>query len=241
MMLRELEIARDVQARLVPQQPPRLEGLECASFFRPAKFVGGDYFDFIETPDGGLAFTLGDVSGKGIPAALLMANIQAALRIALRRGLGSLTELFRDLNKAIYATSSTTMYSTLFCGLIDARRRSLHYVNAGHCPPMLVRHGEARVAIERLTTGGTPIGLLPAAEFSEAAVALNRGDLLLCYSDGISEATNPQDEMWHESEIESILLSEVNQGAQEMTNTLDDFTGTAEQADDMTVVALRVR
>ncbi len=244
LVLRELAIAKDVQARLVPQVPPKLKGLDCASFFRPARFVGGDYFDFIPTPDGGLAFTLGDVSGKGIPAAVLMASIQASLRIPLMQGPPSLNELLANLNRSVYASSAPAEYSTLFCGTIDPERRRLKFINAGHCPPMLARNSGSGASIERLTTGGPPVGLLPSAPFAEGAVDLEAGDVLLCFSDGISEATNSREEIWEESVIESTLLDAGSRGARNLIDLLvakaDAFTGEAEQADDMTVVALRI-
>jgi sigma-B regulation protein RsbU (phosphoserine phosphatase) len=244
LVLRELEIAREVQAALLPQHFPNVTGLDCAAFFRPAKVVGGDYYDFIETPDGALAFTLGDVSGKGIPAAVLMASIQASLRIPLRRGPESLARLVADVNKSVYASSSSARYSTLFCGLFDPRCRRLIYVNAGQCPPMLVRHGTDGIVIERLTSGGTPIGLLPIASYEEGTTVLQTGDILVCFSDGISEACNAKDEIWQESEIDDLLRTASDASAQEVTQRLvreaDAFTGEAEQADDMTVVTIRV-
>ncbi len=243
LLLRELEIARDVQAGLLPQDLPKRSGLECAAFFRPAKFVGGDYYDFIEMPDGTLAFTLGDVSGKGIPAAVLMASIQASLRLSLLRGLEAITGLVADINESVCASSSSDRYSTLFCGLIDPRCRRLTYVNAGQCAPMIVRR-QSGITIERLTTGGTPIGLLPMAQYDEGATELQPGDIVVCYSDGISEACNSNEELWQESEIEDLLRAEKTWNAQEVTERLvqaaDAFTGDAEQADDMTVVTLRI-
>jgi len=244
MFLRELEIAGDVQAGLLPQQPPKLEGLECAAFFRPAKLVGGDYYDFIKTPSGAFAFTLGDVSGKGIPAAVLMASIQASLRIPLLRGPATMTGLVGDLNESVYASSTSGRYSTLFCGLIDAGGRRLTYVNAGQCAPAVIRRRQGAVAIERLTTGGTPVGLLPIARYAEATVPLEPGDLVVCFSDGISEAANTREEFWPEPEIENLLRDSADLSAQEVADRLsqgaDAFTGEAEQADDMTVVTLRV-
>ena len=243
LFLRELEIAREVQAGLLPHRLPAVEGLDCAAFFRPAKMVGGDYYDFIETPTGALAFTLGDVAGKGIPAAVLMASCQASLRIPLLRGPDSLTELVAHVNKSVYASSSPGRYSTLFCGIIDPRSRQLTYVNAGQCAPMLVRDREDGITIERLTTGGTPVGLLPVARYEEGRTVLERGDVLVCFSDGISEACNASDEFWQESEIEDLLRAVADSSAQNVTQRLvqaaDAFAGEAEQADDMTVVTLR--
>jgi sigma-B regulation protein RsbU (phosphoserine phosphatase) len=241
----ELEIARDVQAKLLPEDFPHVEHLDCAAFIRPAKFVGGDYYDFIETPGGALAITLGDISGKGVPAAVLMASIQASLRIPLLRGPESLTELLADVNRSFNDSYASMRYSTLFCGLIDAGGRRLTYVNAGQCPPMLVRRRGADVTIERLTTGGTPIGLLPIAHYEEDTVTLEPGDLLVCYSDGVSEAANVAGDFWPESEIEDLLRAAVDLSPREVTDRLiqgaDAFAGEAEQADDMTVVTLRAR
>lgn len=239
----ELEIARDVQSRLIPKQSPSLDGLDCATFFRPAKFIGGDYYDLLQTPNGGLAFTLGDVSGKGIPAAVLMASIQASLRIPLHQGPESLTGLVTDLNDSIQGAFLSERYSTLFCGLIDCRRRRLVYLNAGHCPPMLVRRNGQQVTIDRLTTGGIPIGLVPGARYEEEALHLASGDLLLCFSDGLSEAMNAREEMWRESEIEAILRQELSAKnvIERLVKAADAFAGAADQADDMSIVTLRVR
>ena len=244
LILRELAIARDVQAALLPQCTPDLQGLDCAVFFRPAEFVGGDYYDFVETPDGALFFTLGDVSGKGIPAAVFMASIQASLRILLVRGPESLTGVISDLNNSVYASSHSGRYSTLFCGWIDPRTRRLLYVNAGQCTPIVVRHRGRDVTVERLDVGGTPPGLLPVAQYEEGSTVLEKGDVLVCFSDGISEATNSSDELWHESEVEKLLRTASGATAREMTERIvhaaDAFAGDAEQADDMTVVTLRV-
>jgi phosphoserine phosphatase RsbU/P len=244
MIVRELEIAREVQLALLPQHAPTVAGMDCAAFFRPAKFVGGDYYDFVQTPTGALAITLGDVSGKGIPAAVLMANIQALLRIPLSRGTESLSRLVADVNKSIFASSSAGRYSTLFCGVIDPYSRRLTYVNAGQCEPMLAKYREGGVKIERLKTGGTPVGLLPMAEYEEGSTVLDDGDILLCFSDGISEASNSREELWQESEIEALLRmtsgTSAGEVAERVVQAADAFTGEAEQADDMTVVTLRV-
>ena len=245
MFLHELAIARDVQAELLPQSPPDFDGLECAAFFRPAKYVGGDYYDFVETPEGALVFTLGDVSGKGIPAAVFMASIQASLRIQLLRGPESLTRIVADLNSSVCASSRSGRYSTLFCGSIEPRSRRLAYVNAGQCAPMLVRYSQKRVTIEHLTTGGTPPGLLPGAHYEEGSTVLQKGDALVCFSDGISEVRNSRENLWQESCIEGILRESSGATARELTDRIvleaDAFAGGAEQADDMTVVTLRAR
>ena len=243
-LMRELSIAGEVQAALLPQRTPEVGGLDCAAFFRPAKFVGGDYYDFVEMAGGTLAFTLGDVSGKGIPAAVFMASIQASLRTELTHNLKSLTQVVADLNNSIHAASAAGRYSTLFCGLIDPRSHRLAYVNAGQCSPMLVRYGrESSVTIERLITGGTPPGLLPFAQYEQGSAVLRNGDVLVCFSDGISEARNCSEEFWQEHAIEDILRSapgaSAGQVVERVVRAADAFSGGAEQADDMTIVTLR--
>jgi sigma-B regulation protein RsbU (phosphoserine phosphatase) len=244
LLMRELEIARDVQTALLPQQLPTIPGLDCAAFFRPAKVIGGDYYDFTETPEEVLAFTLGDVAGKGVAAAVLMASIQASLRLSLHNGTDSVASLVASVNQSVYASSSAGRYSTLFCGLLNPATRRLTYVNAGQCSPLLIHRHEAGVGIKRLSLGGTPVGLLPEAVYDEGAVLLQPGDTLVCFSDGISEASNLRDEFWPEEDMERLLCANAGSTAREITDAIvraaDDFAGEAEQADDMTIVTLRV-
>lgn len=241
LMLRELEIARNVQQRLLPQSPPAIAGLDCAGYCRAAKFVGGDYFDFLPMPGGGLLFTLGDVSGKGIAAAVLMAGIQASLRSQVLKSPESMAELMNHFNKAVYSFSTADKYSTLFCGLLEPGIRRLTYVNAGQVAPMLLR---ADGTVARLDSGGFPVGLLEIAQYEQGEVTLASGDAVVCFSDGISEATNEKEEMWEEADVERVLQMCRGVTAQQMIDRVvtaaDAFAGQAEQADDMTVVALRV-
>jgi sigma-B regulation protein RsbU (phosphoserine phosphatase) len=240
LLYRELEIARSVQQRLLPDHPPEAEGLECAAFCRPAKFVGGDYYDFIALPEDSLAFTVGDVCGKGIAAAMLMGSLQALLRAEMARAPVSLANLMNKFNDAVCRSSSPERYSTLFCGKVDGSRKSLTYVNAGHVNPMLLR---ASGALERLDTGGMPVGLFDLSRYEEGRVDLAPGDVLVCYSDGISEATNAAGELWEEGEVEQVLRQFARCPASELVEKIvraaDDYAAGAEQADDMTVVALR--
>jgi phosphoserine phosphatase RsbU/P len=242
LLFREMEIARDVQRQLLPQALPPIPGLDYAGFCRSAEFVGGDYYDFLPMPEGGLLFTLGDVSGKGIAAAILMASMQASLRSQVVRAPASLAALIRDFNKAAYSFSTAEKYSTLFCGLLDVRTRKLTYVNAGQVRPMLLRSGSGQV--ERLDSGGFPVGMLDFSEYEQGEVLLQPGDAVLCFSDGISEATNARDEMWDESEVEKLVRTWRGLTAQQIIDLLveatDRFSGEAKQADDMTVVAIRV-
>jgi len=241
LFLQELEIARDVQQHLLPQDLPSIPGLDFAGYCRSAKFVGGDYYDFLPMREGGLLFTLGDVSGKGIAAAVLMASIQASLRSQVVRPTDSLAGLMGDFNKAVYSFSTADKYSTLFCGLLDPSSRKLTYVNAGQVRPMLLRSADG--SIELLDSGGFPVGLLDASEYEQGQALLQPGDSVLCFSDGISEATNAKGEMWNESEVQKVFQACRGLTAQQMIDQLvkatDGFAGDAEQADDMTVVAIR--
>lgn len=241
LLRKELEIARGVQQRLLPQKLPALPGLEFDAYCRPAKFVGGDYYDFIDRPEDRLFLTLGDVAGKGIAAAVLMASIQAAIRSQMLHPPDALSDLVGDFNRAVYSFSTSEKYSTLFCALLDARTRHLRYVNAGGCPPMLLRATTGQ--IERLDAGGPPIGLLGFSRFQQAEVHLEQGDVLLCFSDGISEATNAAEAIWEESDLEQVLHDNgalsAPQIAAATVAAADAFTGDAEQADDMTVVVMK--
>jgi phosphoserine phosphatase RsbU/P len=242
LLLQEMEIARDVQQHLLPHAQPPIPGLEYAGYCRSAQFVGGDYYDFLPTPDGGLLFTLGDVSGKGIAAAVMMASIQASLRAQVVRAPGSIASVIGDLNRAAYSFSTPDKYSTLFCGSLDVRTRELTYVNAGQVRPMLLRAADGRV--ERLDGDGLPVGLMDESEYEQKQVQLQPGDMVLCFSDGISEAINSQGEMWNESEVEKIVLTCCTLTSQQLIDALveatDRFIGEAKQSDDMTVVAIRV-
>jgi sigma-B regulation protein RsbU (phosphoserine phosphatase) len=242
LLLREMEIARDVQQHLLPQAQPPIPGLDYAGYCRSAELVGGDYYDFLPMPDGGFLFTLGDVSGKGIGAAVLMASMQASLRSQAVKTPVSIAALIGDLNKAAYLFTTADKYSTLFCGMLDVRTRKLTYVNAGQVRPMLLRSGDGQV--ERLDGGGFPVGMLDASEYDEGEVLLQPGDTVLCFSDGISEATNAKNEMWNESEVEKIVRTcrglTARQLIDQLVESTDRFTGEADQADDMTVVAIRV-
>jgi sigma-B regulation protein RsbU (phosphoserine phosphatase) len=241
LFLQELEIARDVQQHLLPQDLPAIPGLDFAGYCRSAKFVGGDYYDFLPMRDGGLFFTLGDVSGKGIAAAVLMASIQASLRSQVVRPPDSLADLMGDFNKAVYSFSTSDKYSTLFCGMLNIASGKLTYVNAGQVRPMLLRCGTGQ--IERLDCGGLPVGLLDACEYEQGTVVLQPGDAVLCFSDGISEATNAKGDMWDETEVAKIVQACGRLSAKQMIDRLvamtDAFAGEAEQNDDMTVVAIR--
>jgi phosphoserine phosphatase RsbU/P len=241
LLQKEMEIAREVQQRLFPQSPPALDGLDYFAFCRPAKSVGGDYYDFVTMPDGSFLFTLGDVSGKGVGAAVLMASIQASIRSQTVELFDSLALLMENFNKAVYSFSMADKYSTLFCGHLDASMRRLTYVNAGHARPFHYQAADKRIV--SLDKGGLPVGLLPMARYEQGEVVLAPGDALLCFSDGLSEATNEAGEMWDERIVKTHFARTATLPAaaqvQALVAAADAFAGAAEQADDMTIMVVR--
>ena len=240
---KEIEIASNVQRRLFPQRLPELANLECAAFCRPARWVGGDYYDFISMADGGLMMTLGDVSGKGVAAAVLMASIQASIRSQAMHPQHSLARLMEGFNKAVYSFSTADKYSTLFIAQFDATFRNLTYVNAGQCPPLLFRKRDC--SLQALMPGGMPVGLVPVALYQQGEVALETGDVILACSDGVSEAMNAAEEIWDEKNVERILCEHAGCPAeviiQRLVDAVDSFAAGAEQSDDITVAVVKSR
>jgi len=238
---RELEVAAEVQRRLLPSIEAGWSGIHVAALCRPARCVGGDFYDLLDLPGGNFGLTLGDVSGKGFPAAVMMASIHTLLRSLLLHNSSDLAHVLEELNEAIERNSAAERYSTLLCGVLDASRSKLSYVNAGHIPPFIVRSGGS---IERPDGANLPAGLLAGIRYQQHEVHLSPGDLIVCLSDGITEAQDPNGELWEAEAIERILRQSSGAPVHEILNRLvqaaDDHAGTAEQADDMTVMVLRV-
>jgi phosphoserine phosphatase RsbU/P len=188
---KELALARQIQRSLLPDAPPIIPGYELAVQNEPCFEVGGDYYDFLNLGPQSLLLVVADVEGKGVSSALVMSNLQATLR-ALVMHLHSLEVLTLSLNEMIYNDTKSEKFLSIFLGLVDIRRGGLHYINAGHVPPMLIRgdSGEHKM----LEEGGTVIGLFPHAEYQRGSVKLNPGDILVCCTDGILEAMNPNEE-----------------------------------------------
>ena len=248
---REIEIAREVQERLFPQHLPEIAGLHYFGHCRTALGVGGDYYDFLALPDGKLGIALGDVSGKGIAAALTMASLQASLRAEAMRAENDIAGLITRVNRALYDASTEDRYATLFYAQYDPAVRRLSYVNAGHCPPILLRNSSGDRSptdgsIERLDkAGGTVVGLLPECDYEQAEVSLSSGDLLVIYTDGFSEAMNPHLEEWGETRLLAAVSTcdglPARDSIAKIMQAADAFASGAPQSDDMTLVILRVQ
>ncbi len=238
---RELEIAHEVQERLFPQSYPPIGGLDCAGHCRPAQGVGGDYYDFVALPEGRLGIAVGDVSGKGISAALLMASLRASLRGQTLGGPADLAALMRNVNSLLYEASAANRYATFFYAQYDPRDRTLAFVNAGHNPPAILRGGE----VLRLEADGPVVGLLPSVEYGQSSLVLMPGDILLAYTDGISEAMTMDDEEWGEERMIAAAQDCRALPAAAMIERLiaeaDAFAAGAPQHDDMTLVIVKLQ
>ena len=255
-MQSELEIAQEVQNNLFPQTPVHLKGFELHGVCQPARTVSGDYYDFILSGEGRLCFALGDISGKGISAALLMASLHSAVRAyhsphgipTDRNGaapgisempLPSPGRMLALLNRHLFVSTQPAKYATLFLACYDSGTRQLTYSNGGHLTPFLLR---ADGKLERLACGGSVVGLLDELEYPEATIELRAGDLLIAYSDGLTEPENEFEE-FGEERLVALIRQNRHESLTAMTThimrALQHWIGAKEQPDDMTVVLAR--
>ena len=242
---REMEIAREVQERLFPQMMPTLAGGSIAGFCRPAQGVGGDYFDVFPLADGRLGLAIGDVSGKGISAALLMASLRASLRGVTIDNPRDFAKLMDKVNRLVYEASADNRYATFFFGALDPETLMLECVNAGHNAPLVLRQRDgAAPEILRLEADGPVVGLLPFAPYGEQRLQLAPGDLLVSYTDGISEAMTHADEEWGEERMMAAAAAARHSPAKEVLHAIfadaDSFTAGAPQHDDMTLLIVKL-
>jgi sigma-B regulation protein RsbU (phosphoserine phosphatase) len=232
---REIEDAHQIQRRLLPAGLPALPGVDFQAFWKPAKEVGGDYFDAIRLTNTSAAFCIADVAGKGLPAALLMSNLQANVRALAGRS-SSPAEICRQLNRVARENTRPERFTTLFYAVLDSARSSLRYCNAGHVPPILVR---GNGTIERLSEGGTVLGVFSAPQYDESEVTLTNGDRVVLVTDGITEATNDRGEEFGDDRLIPLLLEYRELSAGELQKTLVEtvrsFAGQPLQ-DDATVM-----
>jgi serine phosphatase RsbU (regulator of sigma subunit) len=239
-LARELELCRQIQNEMLPHGPLKIGLAEIAGVSIPAREVGGDFFNYFPLADGRIAVLVGDVSGKGVGAALLMANIQATLRARLQLE-SDLAQLADSVDRDIAANTPPEVYITLFVALLDPPRRELRYVNAGHNPQFLLR---ADGGIERLDSTGLPIGLLPGRGFEERQVQVEPGDLLFLYTDGAVEAPNESGDFFDADRLQQALLASSAEGIDQVLVSVERavraFRGQAEPADDATMLALRL-
>ena len=233
----EISIAREVQAQLFPQSLPSLPGLLLGAICRPARVVSGDYYDFIRLGPNRLGIALADISGKGIFAALLMASLQAALRsTAMLDGQGGTCDLVSKLNRHLFRNTSDDRYATFFYAVYDEEARTLTYTNAGHLAPFFVHDGN----VQELDEGGTVVGLFEEYPFTQGVIKVEPGSLLVLFSDGLTEPENVYGEEFGRLRVRAEILRQVNLPPQRLAENLiaaaEQWAGTPEQADDITVV-----
>lgn len=239
---KEMETARQTQERFLPDQVPMVEGLDVWGINVSSLEVSGDYYDVIDLNEGKpLVFTIADVSGKGLPAALLMSNVQAGLHCHAFQGEFDIKVTAENLNRLVHRNTDPGKFVTLFLGAIDKRTHLLRYVRAGHDNPILVsKDGSVR----QLEEGSFVLGFIPDAEYDVAEIALVNGDVLCLYTDGVTEARNPKDEEFELERVIRVVTDHRGESAEAIGNALlqavRDFSTLERQADDVTLVILKV-
>jgi sigma-B regulation protein RsbU (phosphoserine phosphatase) len=236
---REMHVAAEIQRRILPKEPPVVPGFQLIGWNRPAREVGGDYYDMFQTRGGRIGLVVGDVSGKGIPAALMVSTLHSALRLLLDQ-----TEfgpaLLERLNRHILESSTPNKFITMLLAEVNPRISSLRYVNAGHNPGFLLRAGGA---VDELPSGGVPLGLLPGSRYPMRELALEPGDLLCIYSDGITEAESMAEEEFGNERLIDVLRRHRDAPLAEVLDAIRSEVGAFSeghpQGDDQTLLLLR--
>jgi phosphoserine phosphatase RsbU/P len=239
LMKRELGQAAEIQKRMLPNEAPKVAGADLAGFNAACKTVGGDYYDFFTYPDGKVALALGDVSGKGMPASLMMMALHARVQV-LAEDPKDLGGFMMRLNKATCAKCPSNRFITFFFCVLDAATGELRFANAGHNPPIVMR---ASGEVEMLEGGGPVLGILSIAPYGEERARIERGDMLVLFSDGVSEATNQNYDEFGEDRMIEVLRRHRDAPAAEIveavTKALGEFAAGAPQADDITLVVAK--
>ena len=234
---KELQVARQVQAGFLPLGKSRIEGYQVSTFFRSAKEVGGDYFDFIPTKNG-TGIVIADVSGKGVPASLVMANLHATLH-ALAEDY-SLMDILEKINISIFKNTAPQIFVTFFYGVLDNQSGKLEYINAGHNPPLLI-HQDGNV--EELAQRGVGLGILKDAAFQIGRITINPQDTLLLYTDGLTEAGMPHIEPWSEEDLKQFSTQICRESTDRMAELIlakvEESVKGVQQTDDIALVLIK--
>jgi len=235
----ELRLAYEIQIQLLPTTNPRIKGYDIAGKAIPAKEVGGDYFDFIAIDNDRLAFCLGDVSGKGMPAALLMATLQATVRTQTMLNT-PVDDCLMRMNTLLFRSTAAEKFATLFYAVLDTRTHEIRYSNAGHQYPFLFSEGEGHT---ELSSTGVILGVFESTSFAARTLTLGPGDVLVAYSDGITDAVNVKDEEFGEHRLLEVIKRNREETACKLVdaivNAVQLHSGVAPQMDDMTILVIR--
>jgi len=238
---KDLETARNIQTNLLPKSIPAFSNFEMAAFNKSARMVGGDYYDIIKLDENNVLFAIADVSGKGVPAALLMANIQAFLKsiCKMKMHLADATNLLNDL---VAENTTNGSFITFFWGIINNEKKELTFVNAGHNPPLLVRNSQ----IIKLKKGGMILGVMQTiVPYLSDIIQLESGDTIVLFTDGITEAMNVKWEEYSDERLEAFVVDKTNLDSkrllEEIKQSVEQFTVGAEQSDDITCMVIKVK
>jgi sigma-B regulation protein RsbU (phosphoserine phosphatase) len=237
-MEKELEVASTIQRMILPKEIEQPEGYDIVGMNDPSRQVGGDYYDVIPLSDDNIALVIADVSGKSVPGALLVSSLQASMHAYLEAS-WKLPQLVAKLNKVILRNSTADKYITFFIAILNPKTGELTSVNAGHNPPLLMQNGKLR----KLKTGGIPLGMVDFDAYEQEQVQLDPGDLLLCFTDGVTEATDASDELYDDDRLEAFTARHCALDAKSFMDKLygeiKSFVGEAEQSDDITVLVIK--
>jgi sigma-B regulation protein RsbU (phosphoserine phosphatase) len=240
-MQEQVRLAYDIQRKLLPRDPPEIPGYDVAGTSLPALTVGGDYYDFIGTASGDWAICLGDVSGKGLPASLLMANLQATLRGQTLVD-AEIHERIERSNKLMYRSTDVEKFATLFYEVLKLGTHEITFVNAGHEPGLLFKTGGS-AEVARLETGGLALGVVDDFPYAQETVAMAPGDVTVIYSDGVTDATNLSDEPYGMERLIAVVTEHLGEPAQIIVDRIVEAVNIhakgAPQLDDITVVVVK--
>ena len=240
----EMEIASEVQNQLYPRRPLETRTLRVTGSCHPARVVSGDYFDYVALRGARVLLAIGDVAGKGISAALLMASLQSSLRMQLADAAVSASQMVGRINEQLHAATTPEKFASFCAGTFDEAGGVFTYTNAGHLPPMVVRNGtHAERKVERLEVNGMVVGAFPQASYTESRVALESGDLLVFFTDGVSEPENAYGEMFGEERLAELIARHAHLSEEQILETVwqgvREWTGEGEMPDDMTLLLAR--
>jgi Stage II sporulation protein E (SpoIIE) len=241
---RDLDDAKEVQQAFFPAQTMSIPCISCETFYQPARGIGGDYYDLLSLQGGRWGIAIGDVSGKGIGAALIMASLQASLKFQALQPHLKLSTLIGGVNRLVYESSPTNIFATLFYAEYEPAKRLLKYVNAGHNPPLVLRPKNGLCEIFQLPTTGIPVGISVDSRFASATFQFEIDDVLVAYTDGITEAENRRHELWGQPSLEALLKSCSRKSPKEIINVILEqvsaFANGQPQRDDETLLVMRV-
>lgn len=235
----ELNIAREIQLKMVPHNMPAAEGYEFQCYYKPCRYVGGDYYDFFFTKDGKIYFVIGDVAGKGLPSSLIVASMQAFLHAEMHNK-RPIKNLINELNNYLKEKLILEKFVTFFIGVLDPKHGSIRYINAGHNPPYIIKSNKKIVALDK---GGPMLGMFEDAAYKTGSSALSSGDFLALFTDGVVEAFNESEEEFSDERLIDTIIREQTKPLKEIISLilgeLKDFCGERPFMDDLTLLLIK--